>query len=668
MSRPSNDAHDREGSTLARVLNTPVFTLVRPRSAARTLARADAREVVRDADLPASLSTLVERVCARTRLWRGEQADVAGELCAHFLDGLEAGRTPEQLRESFGSAKATARLIRRAKRRARPLIWRLWAGLWSAVGWGLLAILGLYVYLFVRYMLLQPTISRNISEEINQRIAQTPPQDRAWPEHRAAYLMLTPVGDGSPESFAVPEFDPETGQEIEGPIQLHNAFARWDIEGESLDQVRNYLRENEAALDRVRAAAARPALGLLLTDATDIEVEKHGMEMGLRPEYDLSRVNTTPTENPALMGVLLPNIAPMRFLSGLLASDARLAAIDGDADRFMADAQAMLGMGAQVRQQRLLIADLVAIAIDSRTLQAIDHTLVRHPDLLSDDQIAALAHTLSRIGQDGPLVTFDGERAMFEDTLQRLYSDDGDGHGVVTREGLRDLAFMFTDFGPVPPTIGGSSLASDAFGPIQSAVVADRASMRAMYERFIAQAEEAARTPLWEHDILTMDADVEIMAADPIQRARYMLVYLLMPALSHAALTGEYLEQRRDATITALAIELHRRRTGAYPASLGEVPPTILPGVPRDRFTGEAIGYALVDGHPVIYSRGVDRDDDGGRGPEARSPIDARFGHERVDRWQPEAAVRQYIASDSERARRLDGDWILWPPAAAGQE
>ncbi|MCA9287893.1 MAG: hypothetical protein KDA05_04865 [Phycisphaerales bacterium] len=660
MSRSDQGSRDREGSTLTRVLSTPIFTLVRPRSAAR----ADARTVVRDADLPASLSSLVERVCIRTRLWRGEQSDVAGELCAHFLDGLESGRTPEQLREAFGSVKATARLIRRAKQRARPLVWRLWAGFWCAVGWGLLAILGLYVFLFVRYMLLEPTISRNISAEINQRIAQTPPQDRAWPELRAAYLMLTPVGDGSPESFAPPEFDPATGQELQGPVPLHDAFARWDIEGESLDGVRNYLSENEGALDRVRAAAARPALGLLLTDATDVEVERHGMGMGLRPEYDLTGVRTTPTENPALISVLLPNLVPMRFLSGLLASDARLAALDGDAARFMGDIEAMLGMGAQVRQQRVLIADLVAIAMDARALQAIDYTLVRHPGLLSDEQVAALAHALSRIGNDGPLVTFDGERAMFEDTLQRLYSDDGSGNGVVTREGMRELARMFTDFGPIPPEM---NLASDALGPIQSAVVADRASMQAMYERFIGQAERAARTPMWAHDDLAMDADIEQMAGDPIQRTRYMLVYLLMPALNRAALSGEDLLQRRDATIVALAIELHRRRTGAHPAALDEVPAAILPSVPRDRFTGEAIGYALVDGRPVVYSRGVDRDDDGGRAPSEDSPRRLSIRPWRVDQWMPLETVQHYLA-DHGLGRGLDGDWILWPPSDTEQD
>ena len=41
-----------------------------------------------------------------TRLWRREKAAVAGELVAHFLDGMEEGRTAEDLIETFGDAKS----------------------------------------------------------------------------------------------------------------------------------------------------------------------------------------------------------------------------------------------------------------------------------------------------------------------------------------------------------------------------------------------------------------------------------------------------------------------------------------------------------------------------------------------------------------------------------
>ncbi len=54
---------------------------------------------------------------------------VARELAQRFGDGLAAGSTPEQLIESFGSIKQTARSMCRDRLHARPLVWRVSAPL-----------------------------------------------------------------------------------------------------------------------------------------------------------------------------------------------------------------------------------------------------------------------------------------------------------------------------------------------------------------------------------------------------------------------------------------------------------------------------------------------------------------------------------------------------------
>ena len=48
------------------------------------------------------------------------QAGIAGELVAHFADGLEDGTAEEELLAGFGDPRATAKLMRRAKLRCRP--------------------------------------------------------------------------------------------------------------------------------------------------------------------------------------------------------------------------------------------------------------------------------------------------------------------------------------------------------------------------------------------------------------------------------------------------------------------------------------------------------------------------------------------------------------------
>jgi hypothetical protein len=43
--------------------------------------------------------------------------------------------------------------------------------------------------------------------------------------------------------------------------------------------------------------------------------------------------------------------------------------------------------------------------------------------------------------------------------------------------------------------------------------------------------------------------------------------------------------------------------------------PDLLPAVPPDRYDGKPLRYQLVDGKPLVYSIGSDRDDDAGRAP-----------------------------------------------------
>ncbi|MDG1897400.1 MAG: hypothetical protein P8J37_21090 [Fuerstiella sp.] len=46
-----------------------------------------------DISLPESIHEAINDVVRRTRLWTHEKSDVAGELSAHFRDGLESGRS-----------------------------------------------------------------------------------------------------------------------------------------------------------------------------------------------------------------------------------------------------------------------------------------------------------------------------------------------------------------------------------------------------------------------------------------------------------------------------------------------------------------------------------------------------------------------------------------------
>ncbi len=109
---------DPAPSWIARALRTPLSDVLR----GNFTGTLDVRSLIVGAGLPIPVAELILRVVRDARLWRSERMDLARELVAHFSDGLAAGRTTEQLLADFGNPADASRLIRKARRRTRPLV------------------------------------------------------------------------------------------------------------------------------------------------------------------------------------------------------------------------------------------------------------------------------------------------------------------------------------------------------------------------------------------------------------------------------------------------------------------------------------------------------------------------------------------------------------------
>src|SRR5436853_3243847 len=121
---------------LRKLRYTPARDLLRGRISGRL----DVKWTIARSDLPMPAKDLISRVVKCTRLWLSEKVDVADELIAHFADGIESGASAESLIEKFGDERQAAKLIRRAKKRNRPLPWHIL----RALGWMLAAMLAIY--------------------------------------------------------------------------------------------------------------------------------------------------------------------------------------------------------------------------------------------------------------------------------------------------------------------------------------------------------------------------------------------------------------------------------------------------------------------------------------------------------------------------------------------
>jgi hypothetical protein len=621
----SYDFQPPASSWLARAYYTPISDALRGRLSGRL----DVRREIAAADLPQPMAGLIYAVVRRTRLWRAERIDVARELAAHFADGLAAGRTPQQLIETFGSPEPAAALIRKAKRRGRPLYWQAW---WY-VSRSLLVLLAVslvgYGVLSARFYLSAPRISHNYWHEINNA-RRVPEAQRAWPLYRQAIFTL-----GRDDSSVIGDltFTPSDGKNWPRLVAA--------------------LERQQEPIKLVREASRKPYLGFLLGDPDD--------RAAARAAGDERVIGTTgllADENQVLVNANMPHAQVLRELSQLLAADTRRAAIAGDGQTVLADLSALLAMSEQLFQPHAtLVEQLVGIAIFGMAAEAAGRILVDSPAVLDDAQLRDLAHELAAYRNGSIRASFSGERDMFDDLLQRIYTDDGQGSGRLTPEGIRVL---YEIGGDAPPALNPNQNLSQLTSPGLAAFVGTRQENRDLYESLMDDLIAAHQGSAWEWDYQATNAPVDRLdevTQNPSGKLRYFLAQLMIPYVTGIYGAHERTIQNRDAVLVSIALVLWHRRHGQWPTSLDQLVPDLLPAVPLDRFDGQPLRYTLGDGRPIVYSVGMDRDDDGGRPSDPPENAMYSFGP-----LNPADAAPHSSGSEN------DGDWILFPPPPRPEE
>jgi len=607
--------------TLRALYKTPMRDLIRGRATGRL-----DRDAITEG-LPEPVRAHIERVVKRTRLWRLEKADVTRELAAHFRDGLDAGRDADTLIRDFGRIKTTARLIRRARKRNRPAPWRAMIMLRNTIGILCVGLFTIYVFLFIRYNAGEPKITHNYAAELNAPIEAIPEQDRAWPVYLEA-LRAIPAPPKTLENKDLHCLEP--GDEL------------WD-------EALAYHAQIEDGLAILRRAAGMPALGYAATNRPDAELERIQAERSGREP----RTFDPPSNNPLLIEILLPQLTETRSLARLLAFDMNVAQTNSNPDRWVADLDAILGIAGHAQEYPVIIGDLVSMAAFHLALDRLDHALADDPAFFSDAQLEHVAHSIAGFGGGHATLHLEAEHASFMDLVQRCFTDDGHGNGHFTNFKLLDSlsadGYGFFDTGP--------SSASMFVVPLVGPLIGDRKWTVETYDRWQINVQAQLAGKPWERETNPVWLEVT-RATDTLRgRAKYALFEIMLPAIQSATSRVYESNQRRSATLTAIALELYRRKHGEYPATLDELVPALLPAVPLDLHTGDPMCYKLTPDGPVLYSRGGDRDDDGGRPPaKAEDPT-----HGEASRWHWPDEVEAMLADPRQRDT-IDGDWILFPP------
>jgi hypothetical protein len=491
-------------------------------------------------------------------------------------------------------------------------VWHIAA--WAGRALGVLLIV--YVLLTLYYLTGRPAPHHNYLADLNADTQRVPPDERAWPLYRQPLMALDcQVAVKRPTLSASAQ-------------EARPGDAEWPLAVE-------YLSNHADAFSQLRAAAARPHLGY--------EV---GFSVAEVDQVLLGSFETDPPEfgaaHPHLFQILLPHLQALRSGARLLHADTYRALEAGDGTAAYEDVVAILGMSRQIGESPFLVGGLVAMAVEGFACDAIGQVMAQRPDLWTDRQLADLAHQLA--GRQFDVDSWlESERTAQYDMIQRVYTDNGRGDGRITYAGLAYLGqWMDNDAGYYLPSESHTPFHNRAIAlamPIAVGAVASRAAIEQKTDHLFALAANDMQTPLWEQG---PDYADELYRLEKKSWAKYGLVLRLFPAVQAMERAVVQADGRTDGAMIGLALELYRRETGAWPKTLDELAPRWIPALPVDRINGGPLGYRIVDDRSLVYSLGVDSDDDGGRLPE----------NCHGDRWK-------YNVGPPD-SRATDGDWVIW--------
>ena len=523
------------------------------------------------AGLPAEAADFVRLIARRMRYRRTVRQEVLAELAAHFEDALRDCKSDQEKQEKarrliadFGEAKLLGVLLRRAKKRCRPM----WRTVVARTFQSLAILLACLIVYCVYISLGEPTIRVNYVEEL-ARIAR-PPADES--------LNAAPLYQKAASAYKEPAWLKQTSGSKREPDLLRSVGQkRWpgNFTTEELSAMRRWVSDNAQALELFKQASDKPYCWW-----------KRQAEDGSLPAMNL------------------PELSKVESLCRVLSWRARLRAYDGRLEEAFEDVLVCYQVGRHYKGPRTLIEQLVGIAIQAGCVQSCFEILgQQQPDaqLLRDFQ----EKLEDRVTKDSFTIDYSFGRLLALDFLQRCYTDNGKGSGhVIPARVLQYLEAM----GQSP-----EDAAAFARSLLMTLVSADREQMRAEFDKIYQKVQQWAKMTPWQlRDEQGLYGEIEQWSG--LKRARLWPLYVLAPATLRLSELAHLSKAEIEALITALAILRYKNDKAGLPASLQE----LLEGgyirkLPMDPYSDGPLVYKRTAGGFTLYSIGSDFEDDGGK-------------------------------------------------------
>jgi hypothetical protein len=504
------------------------------------------------------------------RYCRKVRADVMAELTAHFEDGLKDCKTDdekeqraEKLISEFGDVKLLGVLLRRAKKRCRPL-WRIAL----ARACQTIVILFVCLILYVVWFLTgKPAITTDYVAELNRIVR--PSADES--------LNAAPLYDKAAELYAklpVDSFD-----------LLRKKYD--EVTPEEKKLIEKFIVDNSKALELVIAATQKPYYW---------------------------RKYSNRKEEFGMMGILLPNLAEFRRLARSLRWRAQLSAEQGRYEDAFSDIKSCYRMGKHLKGNKFLIEQLVGIAIEALAVRTLNDILGRYE--MNSAMLATLQKDCEQMvaGEDF-VVNFEAEKLCMYDEIQRCFTEDRFGGGHIYPRRLMALS----DIGDLTDQASPSFLHATIFEVVSSpkawpvALKAlfthpNKHQTREMVDRLYVFWDEMARkTPA---QIRAENIDLEKQVMEIVKGN--ILLQILTPALGRISELSHRNKVGVQTTVTILALLRYKKDKASYPENLdGLMSAGYLKQLPIDLYSNKPLAYKRTDDDFTLYSFGADFDDGG---------------------------------------------------------
>ena len=512
-------------------------------------------------NLPRSAVEYINLVIKNMRYRKKARDEVREELIDHFelylkdcATNEEKEQKAQQLISEFGDPKLLAALMRRAKKRCRPL----WRTVVARTFQALAAMIILLVLYIAWFFTGKPVITTNYIAQLNNIVRPSADDSlNAFPLYNKAFKTLVDTNDA---------------KEL-----LRMNF--YDANDEQIKLISQWLAKNEEPLALVTKGSKLP--------------------------YCWQRYQSNDPEQ-SMLTVLMPDLASSRNIARALCWRAWLNAQSNDFNSVFQDIETCYRLGRHYKGEKtLLVEQLVGMAIKGLALRT--SRLMLDTYKIESSTLAGFQQRLQAlIDGDNFKPDFNLEKLLMYDEIQRSFTESrfGPSHIYPKRMiGFYESSNENPKHDPIVDMILVLKYSPDVlFSPTKAETIA---STDAFYKRF---GEISSKTPArLKAEGIDPDSEISRIVNNNI------FLKILMPALARVNMIAWRNKIDVESTPLIIALVRYKQDTGAFPESLDKlVEQGYIKQVPVDPFSDKPLAYRKTDNSFILYSWGENlKDDDG---------------------------------------------------------